>query len=169
MGAATFDPLEQRLSTLIGERILDPGAGFAPESNLYDAGLDSLAIMQLLLVLEEEFHVTIPVESVSRANFSTIRAIAELLREKGVEAQEPAAAPVTEAVPATPEPGSTPEPVSDGPHLATMGGCDYFTACFDHWSRKTGQGGHKAHSFLMLDRPPDVDRLRGVLDEAPAR
>jgi hypothetical protein len=45
-------------------------------------------------------------------------------------------------------------------------GCDYFVLSFDTLSHKTGQGGHKAHSFLVLDRVPDVARLRETLDEA---
>jgi acyl carrier protein len=165
---ATSDSLESHLVTLVGERILDPAAGLTAETNLYDAGLDSLAIMQLLLLIEEEFAVVIPVESVSRANFASIRVIAELLREKGGVATvgAPVAPEVVTRRPALP-PVEVP-PVT-GPVLATMRGCDYFTLCFDQWSRKTGQGGHKAHSILMLDRVPELDRLRTLLDELPAR
>ncbi|MDD5198180.1 MAG: phosphopantetheine-binding protein [Terrimicrobiaceae bacterium] len=168
----TTAPIEQRLAALIAERILDPAGGLAPETNLYDAGLDSLAIMQLLLLLEEEFSIAIPVESVSRANFATIRAIAGLLREKGcaMGCDDLLIEPNLE--PAEPEAAAfTPmdEPPPAGPLLATMRGCDYFTLCFDHWSRKSGQGGHKAHSFLLLDRIPDYGKLGSLIADAPRR
>jgi acyl carrier protein len=173
--SAAPDSLEQRLALLIGERILDASAGLTPDTNLYDAGLDSLAIMQLLLLLEEEFQVVIPVESVSRANFSSIRSVADLLREKSdAPAAEPAivverleTSKVAVASPATPLPPQ--EATAPGGLLARMRGCDYFTLCFDSWSRKTGQGGHKAHSFLILDGIPDIAKLRALLDEAPRR
>ena len=44
--------------------------------------------------------------------------------------------------------------------------CDYFVYSFDRMSRRTGQGGHKAHSFLALDRLPRIDRLRDALKAA---
>ena len=169
--SAAADSLEPRLVSLIAERILDAGSGLTAETNLYDAGLDSLAIMQLLLLLEEEFQVTIPVESVSRANFATIRAVADLVREKSDALPEPELVPIAE-IPAPELPKATPmpaQPLRPGERLVSMRGCDYFTLCFDTWSRKTGQGGHKAHSFLVLDRVPDVGRLRSLLDEIPQR
>jgi hypothetical protein len=44
--------------------------------------------------------------------------------------------------------------------------CDYFIYCFHQMSCRTGQGGHKAHSFLSLDRLPQLDRLRDTLRAA---
>lgn len=160
--SSTADPLASKLADLIRERILD--SDIEPETNLYDVGLDSLAIMQLLLLIEEEFQVSIPVESVSRANFSSVQTIAGLLRERDVCVDEPE---VETPPPAKPAPAVEAPAADDDGSLATMGGCDYFTVCFDAWSRKTRQGGHKAHSFLVLDRAPDVESLRAVLAGCP--
>ncbi len=162
------DSLECRLVSLIGERVLELSPDFSPESNLYDAGLDSLAIMQLLLVLEEEFSVSIPVESVSRKNFSTVRAIGDLLREKGADSPEMAAVESADAPAIEPETVAA-APVETARGLPYLRGCDYFVLSFDAMSRRTGQGGHKAHSFLLLDRPPAPERLRDVLREASER
>ncbi len=53
--------LEARVLSLVRDEVLETPAGFTVESDLFDAGLDSMAIMQLLLVLEEHYGVAIPV------------------------------------------------------------------------------------------------------------
>ena len=73
--------LEQHCVTLVSERLLEVQPGFDPESNLYDNGLDSMAIMQLLLLVEEEFGVAIPDRALTRQNFQTVRQVAQLIRE----------------------------------------------------------------------------------------
>lgn len=165
--------LEQRLQTLIGDAILQLGPDFTVDSDLYECGLDSMAIMQLLLLIEEEFSLSIPVESVSRKNFQSVRAIADLLREKTGEAAPAAAAPAP--APEPPKPAAAPvaeipintEPILTDPDaLPLLRGCDYFVLSFDTLSRATGQGGHKAHSFLELDQLPDIELLRKVLKKA---
>jgi len=166
--------LEKRLELLIGERILSLGPDFTADSDLYENGLDSMAIMQLLLVLEEEFSVSIPVESVSRKNFQTVRAVAVLLREKTGEAPPPPSevAPAPQAVVAPPpasvveKPRDTQPVLTDPDALPLLRGCDYFVLSFDALSRATGQGGHKAHSFLVLDHLPDITLLRETLKKA---
>ena len=45
--------------------MLQTPPGFGTESDLFAAGLDSMAIMQLLLLLEERFGVSLPVETVA--------------------------------------------------------------------------------------------------------
>ena len=52
------------------------------EDDLFEAGLDSMAIMQLLLLIEENFGVDIPASELSRENFSTAKAIAQLIRSR---------------------------------------------------------------------------------------
>ena len=74
--------LEQQLFTLISERLLETEAGFNVDSNLYDAGLDSMAIMQLLVLIEEEYGVALPDGDLTRHNFSTIHRLAELIRDR---------------------------------------------------------------------------------------
>jgi acyl carrier protein len=80
------DTLEQQLVTLISERLLETRPGFGPDSDLYENGLDSMAIMQLLVLLEEEYGVAIPERALTRKNFATVRQIAGLLGENAVQA-----------------------------------------------------------------------------------
>jgi acyl carrier protein len=163
------ETLQRRVMDLISERVLETGEDFSPTSDLYAAGLDSLAIMQLLLALEEEFEISIPVESVSRKNFSSPDSIVELLAgklslESAGKPEVPAGEPAK-----TPAAGPPPVRISSEPEIFTrqpLKGCDYFVLCFDAMSRRTGQGGHKAHSFLELERLPDVAQLRHMLDRA---
>jgi len=162
-------PLEDKITTLLSERILETGDDFTPETNLFDAGLDSMAIMQFLIVLEEEFGVSIPVESVSRQHFSSVHCVAALMRDKlGLPALP--SSPAIEVPPpcaAAPKPKTAPAP--DVPVLfekLPLKGCDYFVLSFDSMSRRTGQGGHKAHSFLELSAVPDVAKLRAALERA---
>ena len=69
--------MERKLIGLIGEDLLELEPGFGAENDLFEAGLDSMAIMQLLLVIEEEFGVTIAAAELSKENFSTARSIAK--------------------------------------------------------------------------------------------
>jgi acyl carrier protein len=160
------EALEQRLIRIIGERVLNLEPSFGQDDDLYAAGLDSMAIMQLLLVLEEEFHLALPVESVSRKNLSSIRALALLLREKHAVPSE-GGSDLVEPSPSGDTNGravaSAPSASSSAFDRLPMQGADYFVLSFDNLSRKTGQGGHKAHSFLLLDRLPDVGRLIEIL------
>lgn len=71
--------LEQPLLDLLGRKLLELPAGFGPESSLYDAGLDSMAIMQLLLLVEQEFGALLSEADLVRDNFETIRSLARLI------------------------------------------------------------------------------------------
>jgi acyl carrier protein len=77
---------EQQLVTLIAERILEVPAGLEVDTDLYEQGLDSMGIMQLLVLIEEEFSVSIPDSELTRDNFSTVRHLAQLLRERSQRA-----------------------------------------------------------------------------------
>ena len=81
----TLSQLETRVLCLVSDEVLQTPPGFTVTSDLFDAGLDSMAIMQLLLLLEEHYGVAIPVGSVSRANFKTAQAIGALLVAQGYE------------------------------------------------------------------------------------
>ena len=74
--------LEQQLVQLVSERLLETQPGFNADSNLYDSGLDSMAIMQLLILLEEEYGVAVPESELTRQNFSTVRSVASLIRAR---------------------------------------------------------------------------------------
>ena len=76
------ESLEQQLVQLVCERLLETQPGFDAESNLYDSGLDSMAIMHLLILIEEEFGVALPESELTRQNFSTVRSVAGLIRAR---------------------------------------------------------------------------------------
>lgn len=53
MGDWDTGALSEKICAILREELLDVGDDFGPESNLIEAGLDSLAVTQLLLSLEE--------------------------------------------------------------------------------------------------------------------
>jgi acyl carrier protein len=71
--------LEAKLAALISERLLELPPDFHAEANLYQAGLDSMGIMQLLLAIEDEFGILLPEADVSKRNFCTVRNLSHLL------------------------------------------------------------------------------------------
>lgn len=77
-----LDHLDQQLVTLVCERLLETQPGFDADSNLYEAGLDSMALMQLLILVEEEYGVSIPESALTKQNFSTVRHLSKLIRER---------------------------------------------------------------------------------------
>lgn len=74
--------LEAQLLTLIPERLLETPPDFNVETNLYDSGLDSMAIMQLLLLLEENFGVALIDADLTRKNFSDVRHLARVVQTR---------------------------------------------------------------------------------------
>ena len=70
------DPIAGRLLERIQSDLLEPETALKPDSDLFAAGLDSMAIMQLTLMVEEEFGVRIPESLISRATFGTVRDLA---------------------------------------------------------------------------------------------
>ncbi len=160
---------------LICDGLLETAPNFNPQSNLFSAGLDSMAIMQLLLAIEEEFGIEIPVASVSRKNFETVEAVARLVSQRlnGGEIEAPCCRETAQTAPREApacEVDVPPAPVVIPPVAAfapsPLRHCDYFVYCFHQMSCRTGQGGHKAHSILSLDRLPQLDRLRDTLRAA---
>jgi acyl carrier protein len=167
----TLSQLELRVLDLVRNEVLQTPPGFSVEGDLFEAGLDSMAIMQLLLLLEEHFGCAIPVGSVSRANFKSARAIGALLVAQGYDVLEEH----TNTVPKPAEVASEPLPIAAPPpalsqekfSILPLRDCDFFTHAFDEMLRKAGQGGHIAHSFIELDRIPDVSALKKLLAELP--
>ena len=74
--------MENELTILLCNEILDTAEVLTPRSDLFAAGLDSMGIMQLLLAIEDRFGVAIDPADLSRENFSTAEKIAALIAEK---------------------------------------------------------------------------------------
>lgn len=165
--AITLPKLELRVLDLVRDEVLQTPPGFGVGSDLFEAGLDSMAIMQLLLLLEEHYAVSIPVGSVSRANFKSAQTIAALLVQQGYGVAEGSAetleTPVSESVVQAPVLKLVALAPMDKFNRLPLRDCDFFTHAFDEMLRQAGQGGHIAHSFIELDRSPDVTALKAVL------
>ena len=82
------EPLEQQLVHLVSERLLETQPGFGADSNLYESGLDSMAIMQFLILIEEEYGVVLPEGELTRQNFSTVRSVAGLIRARAADSMK---------------------------------------------------------------------------------
>ncbi len=70
------------IELLTAEHILEPQEPLTPESDLFSMGLDSMAMMQLLLQIEERFRLTINPAEMTRERFATASALAGFLGEK---------------------------------------------------------------------------------------
>lgn len=70
---------EAKLLAIMSSDILEISPGFAVTDDLFEAGLDSMAIMRLLIQVENAFGCRISVAQVNRENFSTVSKIAALI------------------------------------------------------------------------------------------
>lgn len=78
--------LAEELVVLIRERLLETPPGFHSGSDLYEHGLDSMAIMQLLLLIEEKYGVLLPDADLTKDNFHTPLALAHLIQRRSASA-----------------------------------------------------------------------------------
>ena len=76
------DSLEGELLALVAGRILDVGPDFHARSSLAEAGLDSMAVMQLLVAIEDRFGLWLPESDLVPANLESVGALARLLAER---------------------------------------------------------------------------------------
>ncbi|MGB6220662.1 phosphopantetheine-binding protein [Haloferula sp.] len=74
--------MENKLLGILGDEILDLEEPLTHESDLFEAGLDSMGIMQLILAIEDQFQVVIDPSELSRDNFATVSHIAKLIHSK---------------------------------------------------------------------------------------
>jgi len=68
--------IADRLLGRIRVELIELESEFGPDSDLFDAGLDSMAIMQVILMIEEEFGVKLPDAAIKRETFTTANRIA---------------------------------------------------------------------------------------------
>jgi len=60
----------------------DPGAALADDDDLFELGLDSMAITRLVVRVERELGVVVPDSDVVGENFATVPAIAALVARR---------------------------------------------------------------------------------------
>jgi acyl carrier protein len=83
MGSPSSDSLlEDDLIEAIRSRLLDLSPSFDSTSDLFAAGLDSMSIMHLLLLIEERYGTSFSPAEVSRENLATPHALANLIRQR---------------------------------------------------------------------------------------
>jgi acyl carrier protein len=71
---------------LVREKLFDGGEELTDGTDLFAAGLDSMGIMQLMILLEERFGVRVPESAVTRENFATVASLAAMVRRCGAPA-----------------------------------------------------------------------------------
>ncbi|WP_193211859.1 phosphopantetheine-binding protein [Luteolibacter marinus] len=64
------------------EGIAELAVDFPADGNLFDAGMDSMAVMQLIVVAEERFGAVIGPADAGRENLETPAALARLIASK---------------------------------------------------------------------------------------
>jgi acyl carrier protein len=74
---------EEILGLIREEGIVDVAEEFGAGDDLFEAGLDSMAVMQLLVAAGERFGVNIDAGDVTRENFANCETLAEMIRGKG--------------------------------------------------------------------------------------
>lgn len=70
------------------EHVLEIGPGFEIDSNLFKAGLDSMGIMQLLILIENHFSLVLGEVDISKVNFVSIRSLAAIIHMRLEMARE---------------------------------------------------------------------------------
>jgi len=76
--------IETKILNLIRTELLETTADFNVDSDLFDAGLDSMAIMQLTLLMERDFGASIPEKLIVKSTFATVRNLANVLMQLGL-------------------------------------------------------------------------------------
>lgn len=70
------------LRTLINDQLFAVDDSVADDSDLFAEGLDSMALMQLIMLLEQEFGITLGPEDLNRDYFETLANLSELVTRK---------------------------------------------------------------------------------------
>jgi acyl carrier protein len=79
MSEHTQDSLTARVFEILRDEILSADSGFTPQTNLVEAGLDSLAVTQLMLSIEESTGVWIDESLLTPENLENAEALAALV------------------------------------------------------------------------------------------
>ena len=80
----TDDALRTALTRHLVDELFfgDPDASLKPDGDLFDQGLDSMAIHRLVVFMERSFRVRVPDSEVIADNFRTLDALVALVRRR---------------------------------------------------------------------------------------
>ena len=79
MPELTREALTQRVFEILRDQLLDVGADFTPRSNLVAAGLDSLAVTQLMLAIEESTGLWVDESLLTPEHLASAESLASLV------------------------------------------------------------------------------------------
>lgn len=75
----------EKMSEMIAEQLNCDATGITAETSFKDdLGADSLDLFELVMALEDEYNIEIPAEDLT--NLTTVGAVMDYLKNKGVEA-----------------------------------------------------------------------------------
>ena len=76
---ASHQKLRGELLCLVQEQLFEPGAALEAETDLFEAGMESMGIMQLILRLEGHYGIAVGDAEVTRRNFGSVTALAAMV------------------------------------------------------------------------------------------
>jgi len=76
------ESLIEQVHGILRDEILAVGGDFSPQSNLVEAGLDSLAVTQLMLSIEEKTGIWVDESLLTPENLATSETLATLVFEQ---------------------------------------------------------------------------------------
>ena len=85
MDAPSIDELTAKVFGILRDEILAAGIDFSARSNLIDAGLDSLAVTQLMLSIEESTGVWLDESLLTPENLESAETVAALVHDRIAE------------------------------------------------------------------------------------
>jgi acyl carrier protein len=85
MAAVSLEALTALVFGILRDEILSAGSDFSVRSNLIDAGLDSLAVTQLLLSIEESTGLWLDESLLTPENLESAETLAALVHQRVAE------------------------------------------------------------------------------------
>jgi len=82
VATVTKEELEQRIFDIVREDILTVDDSFTRQSNLIEAGLDSLALTQLMLAIEEATGVWVDESLLTEDTLASVETLAALVQQQ---------------------------------------------------------------------------------------
>jgi acyl carrier protein len=76
---AIRERVERELLAVVRQHLLDPGVEIGATTPLAAVGLDSMAVMQLLLLIEETFGLWLPESSLTRESLRDVRSLSAVV------------------------------------------------------------------------------------------